>query len=229
MFEIHVGVNTMAKQETAGALARETQSAQVRDRLLDAAERFFCEKGFDRTSIRDLTRAADCNIAAVNYHFGGKDKLYIQMFHRQMHRMMDRHREVIARLTNTPDATLEDLLRGVVSQALKQLERNDPSSAVMKLMVREVLDEHIGKDEILGHTKSEFFALLGNAFRRFYPTLSLRNTQLLFFSLDALAIHPILFSDFYLEVIPDLDIDGIIEHTVKVAAAGIRAYAQEGD
>ncbi len=219
----------MAKQETTGALARETQGAQVRDRLLDAAERLFCQKGFDRTSIRDLTTAADCNIAAVNYHFGGKGKLYIQMFHRQMHRMMDRHREVITRLTNTPDAALEDLLRGVVSQPLKQLERNDPSSAVLKLMVREVLNQHIGKDEILGNMKNEFFTLLGDAIRSFYPVLSLRNTQMLFFTLDALVIHPVLFSEFYLEMVPDLDIDGIIEHIVKVAAAGIRAYAEGGD
>lgn len=217
----------MAKKQTTGAL--EAQSAQVRDRLLDAAERLFCQKGFDRTSVRDLTTAADCNIAAVNYHFGGKGKLYIQMFHRQMHRMMDRHREVIARLTNTPDATIEDLLRGVVSQPLKQLERNDPSSAVMKLMVREVLNQHIGKDEILGDMKNEFFTLLGDAIRSFYPALNLRNTQLLFFTLDALVIHPVLFSEFYLEMVPDLDIDGIIEHIVKVAAAGIRAYAEEGD
>jgi AcrR family transcriptional regulator len=216
-------------EELKTVTGTEAQNMQVRERLLDAAERLFCEKGFDRTSVRDLTTAADCNIAAVNYHFGGKDKLYIQMFHRQMHRMMDRHREVIVRLTGTPGTTIEDLLRGIVSQPLKQLERNDPSSAVMKLMVREVLNQHIGKDEILGDMKNEFFTLLGDALRSFCPGLNVRNTQLLFLSLDALVIHAVLFSDFYLEMVPDLDIDGIIEHIVKVAAAGIGAYAQGGD
>ena len=216
----------MAANKTLNGL--EAQSAQVRDRLLDAAERLFCEKGFDRTSVRDLTAAADCNIAAVNYHFGGKDNLYIQMFHRQMHRMMDRHREVIARLTNTPDVTLEDLLRGIVSQALNQLDNNDPSSAVMKLMVREVLNQHVGKDEILGDLMNEFFTLISKSLMKFYPTLNRRDARLLLFTLDALVIHPLLFFDFYLELISDLDIDGIIEHIVKVAAAGIRAYA-EGD
>ena len=207
----------------------DAQCMQVRERLLDAAERLFPEGGFNGTSVREITALAGCNVAAVNYHFGGKDKLYIQMFHRQMHRMMDRHREVIARLTDTPGATIEDLLRGIVSQPLRQLERNDPSSAVMKLMVREVLNRHIGKDEILGDMKNEFFTLLGDALRSFCPGLNLRNTQLLFFTLDALVIHPVLFSEFYLEMVPDLDIDGIIEHIVKVAAAGIRAYAQGGD
>jgi AcrR family transcriptional regulator len=211
------------------ATGTDAQNNQARNRLLDAAERLFAENGYNGTSIRDLTSAADCNIAAVNYHFGGKDKLYIQMFHRQMHRMMDGNKEVINRVTNTPGSTLEDLLRGVVSQPLKQIERNDPSGAIMKLMVREVLNQHIGKDEILGEFKSEFFSLLGDAIRGFCPSLNLRDTQMLFFTLDAMVIHPVLFSEFYLEVVEDLDFDGIIDHIVKVAAAGIRAYAQGGD
>ena len=211
------------------ATGTDAQNNQARNRLLDAAERLFAENGYNGTSIRDLTSAADCNIAAVNYHFGGKDKLYIQMFHRQMLRMMNGHKEIINRVTNTPGSTLEDLLRGVVSQPLKQIERNDPSGAIMKLMVREVLNQHIGKDEILGEFKSEFFSLLGDAIRVFCPSLNLRDTQMLFFTLDAMVIHPVLFSEFYLEVVEDLDFDGIIDHIVKVAAAGIRAYAQGGD
>ena len=59
-------------------------SKAVRERLLDAAEGFFSEKGFDSTSVRDLTATADSNIAAVNYYFGGKEKLYIEVFHRRM-------------------------------------------------------------------------------------------------------------------------------------------------
>jgi len=216
----------MARQKTTGALA--SQSAQVCDRLLDAAEKLFCQKGFDGTSVRDLTTAADCNIAAVNYHFGGKRKLYIQMFQRQMQRMIDRQKEVITRLTSKPDATVEDLLRGIVSQPLKQVKRNDPSSAVVKLMVREVLNQHVSKDEILGDMMNEFFTLISESLMKFHPSLSHRDARLLFFALDALVIHPILFSDLYMEFVEDLDIDGIIEHTVKFASAGINAYARGG-
>ena len=47
----------------------------VRDRLLDAAEELFCEHGFEGASIRDIAASAECNIASVNYYFGGKEKL----------------------------------------------------------------------------------------------------------------------------------------------------------
>ncbi|UCF00455.1 MAG: helix-turn-helix transcriptional regulator, partial [Planctomycetota bacterium] len=55
-------------------------SKAVCDRLLDAAEQLFAQTGFNGTSIRHITTKANSNIAAVNYHFGGKEKLYIEVF-----------------------------------------------------------------------------------------------------------------------------------------------------
>lgn len=46
---------------------------ETRDAILDAAERLFSEHGFDGTSIREMTRAAGVNVAAVHYHFGTKE------------------------------------------------------------------------------------------------------------------------------------------------------------
>ena len=62
---------------------------QVQDRLLDAAEELFCEQGFEGTSIRELAAAAGCNIASVNYYFGGKDKLYLEVWSRHLLYMRD--------------------------------------------------------------------------------------------------------------------------------------------
>ncbi|HPD46351.1 MAG TPA: TetR family transcriptional regulator [Anaerohalosphaeraceae bacterium] len=208
--------------------AADAQNGHVQDRLLDAAERLFCEKGFDRTSVRDLTRAANCNVAAVNYHFGGKDKLYLQMFKRQIRRMMDRQRAVIARITAQPDATLEDLLRGAVSEALQQLKSSEQSGALMKLLAREMLDRRPDNIALLGEVEADFYGLFAEAFRKFCPHLTDRQMQLLFFSLDALVAHPVLFHEFYKDVMPDLTVEDLVEHVVKVAAAGIRAYAQGG-
>ncbi len=48
----------------------------TRQRLLDAATRLFAAEGFQRVTVRSLAREADVNLAAVNYHFGGKLELY---------------------------------------------------------------------------------------------------------------------------------------------------------
>ncbi len=56
----------------------------TKTRLLDVAERLFAEQGLDRVSVRDITDAADENVAAVSYHFGGKDELIAAVFERRV-------------------------------------------------------------------------------------------------------------------------------------------------
>ena len=62
----------------------EVSNQSVQERLLNAAEELFCEKGFEGTSIRDIAASADCNIASVNYYFGGKQQLYEQVWKRHL-------------------------------------------------------------------------------------------------------------------------------------------------
>ena len=203
------------------------KSEPVREKLLDAAEVLFCEKGFDGTSVRNLTTAAECNVAAVNYHFGGKDKLYVEMFRRQMSRMIKRHREHIDNLAEKPNASLEDLIRGTINVPLKAIENKEKSAEVMKLLVREVMNQHVDKDEIISELKKEFFPMFCDAMMRFCPGLDSQAARMCVFSLDALVVYPILFYEIYLETIPGIKADGIIEHIVKFASEGIRSYCKE--
>ena len=52
------------------------------DRILDAAEVLFAERGFAETSLRMITSKAKVNLAAVNYHFGSKNELIHAVFAR---------------------------------------------------------------------------------------------------------------------------------------------------
>jgi AcrR family transcriptional regulator len=47
----------------------------TKERLLDAAEGLFAERGFAATSVREVTRAAGVAVSAANYHFGSKEEL----------------------------------------------------------------------------------------------------------------------------------------------------------
>ena len=52
----------------------------TKERLLDEAEALFAQKGYDAVSVREITTVAHCNLAAVNYHFGSKQNLYLEVF-----------------------------------------------------------------------------------------------------------------------------------------------------
>lgn len=56
----------------------------TKQRILDAAERLFAERGFAATSLRSITAAAGVNLAAVNYHFRSKEALLEAVFARRL-------------------------------------------------------------------------------------------------------------------------------------------------
>ncbi len=51
------------------------RGADTRERLLDAAEQIFAERGFEGASMRAVTQAAGASVSAANYHFGSKEAL----------------------------------------------------------------------------------------------------------------------------------------------------------
>ncbi|MEP5623318.1 MAG: helix-turn-helix domain-containing protein, partial [Hyphomicrobiales bacterium] len=51
----------------------------TQQRLLKNAERLMAEKGIAATSVREITDAADANVAAVNYYFGSKTELLYEL------------------------------------------------------------------------------------------------------------------------------------------------------
>ncbi len=67
----------------------------TRTRLIDAAECLFAEKGVKGTSIRELSRKAGVNLAAVNYHFGSKEGLVKAVFARRIRPINNERRKRI--------------------------------------------------------------------------------------------------------------------------------------
>ena len=58
------------------------RNPETRERLLEAAQRLFLERGFQGTSTRDITEAAGANLAAVNYYFRSKQDLMVAVAER---------------------------------------------------------------------------------------------------------------------------------------------------
>lgn len=84
----------------------------TRERILDAAERLFAERGIDAVSMRSVLAAARLNVSLVHYHFGGRDGLLEALLRRRLgpvtEERLRRLREAQARGSA---ATAEDVLR----------------------------------------------------------------------------------------------------------------------
>jgi AcrR family transcriptional regulator len=64
----------------AGVNLKNAKNDCTKERILDKAEALFALKGYDAVSVREITGAANCNLASVNYHFGNKQNLYLEVF-----------------------------------------------------------------------------------------------------------------------------------------------------
>lgn len=111
-------------------LTETTAQAGTKDRILDAAEELFAERGFRETSLRDITSRARVNLAAVNYHFQSKDALIQAVFARRIGpvnqarmAMLDRF-EAEARGGPVP---LENILRAFLEPVVKNEKAVPPS------------------------------------------------------------------------------------------------------
>jgi AcrR family transcriptional regulator len=56
----------------------------TKERILDASEQLFAEKGIKETTLRDITGALGINCAAVNYHFSSKNRLIKEVISRRL-------------------------------------------------------------------------------------------------------------------------------------------------
>src|SRR5512139_3551664 len=106
------------------------------DRILDAAERLFAERGFEGASVRDLAAAAGVNLAAINYHFGGKEALYRAVGERLMNELRERRMKAIRDAAVAPDATLESVLRAFAWQIFRPLDDRRRARAFIQLAHR---------------------------------------------------------------------------------------------
>jgi AcrR family transcriptional regulator len=105
----------------------------TRQRLLEAAEQVFAEKGFKAASIREISKMAGTNIGAINYHFGDKEKLYIEAV-KYAHRACTDGAPFPEWEPNTPAVQkLRDFIRVIVTRML-----SPQSPASLQLMMREM-------------------------------------------------------------------------------------------
>lgn len=209
----------------------EHSDRSVQDRLLDAAEELFAERGFDGTSIRDLAAAAGCNIAAVNYHFGGKERLYEEVWRRHLLSMRDIRLESINKVLSESGGkpVLEDLLRSCARAFVGPL-MDESGGRLMRLMAREMLDSHLPADmfgkEVIEPTLTAMQQALGKA----CPGLDASKVPLVVFSLVGQLLHTIRIKSMTHSIddraLEMFEPDKVIDHIVAFTAAGIQAYAE---
>jgi TetR/AcrR family transcriptional regulator, regulator of cefoperazone and chloramphenicol sensitivity len=108
----------------------------TRTKLLKAAVAVFSERGYDKATIREICRKAGANVALVNYHFGDKLELYVEVirYATDAAAKMELLNQALGRHADPCDA-----LRQIIAGIIERLgERREQSSLHLGFMLREM-------------------------------------------------------------------------------------------
>ena len=111
--------------------------AETRRSLIEAAGAVFAEAGFRNTTVREICQRAGANIAAVNYHFGDKEKLYTEVW-RYSHRCaLEKYPPDLGAEKNASPA---ELLRAYIHSFLLRIFDKGRHAWFGKLISREMIE-----------------------------------------------------------------------------------------
>jgi len=204
----------------------------VQERLIDAAEGLFCEHGFDGTSVRDIAAAAGCNIASVSYYFGGKEKLYMEVWQRRILAVRDNQIISIEKVMSAKGSpSLEELLKSFAEAFIGSLVDETKSGRLTKLMTREMLDRHLPPNMFVDDMINPTLGVMQKALAVICPKLQASQVPLVVFSIIGQLIHAVrvktMFEQSDRPNLPIFDLAEMVDHIIKFSAAGIRACASE--
>jgi AcrR family transcriptional regulator len=201
------------------------------DRILSAAQKLFAENGFDATSVRDITTEAGCNVASVNYHFGGKDRLYLETFRSMLEVLRVQRLALLEELTGRePVPTLEDFLESFASGFIDPLANQSQGQLFMALVAREMVDPRLPHDVFFREFVHPVLERAMVALSEFGPNLEPETARMCIMAMVGQLLHALRAQHLFAHHDRTLGypeyLKEYIPHFVRFAAGGIRACAQ---
>ncbi|MGC8769665.1 MAG: TetR/AcrR family transcriptional regulator [Brevinematia bacterium] len=92
-----------------------------KDRILEAAIKLFAEKGFDATSVDEISRNAEINKAMIYYYFSSKEELLSSIIRKSINEFTSIIEDI--NLSNFKD--LEEIIHFFVNEGINYIDKND--------------------------------------------------------------------------------------------------------
>jgi AcrR family transcriptional regulator len=180
--------------------AMRSDGVEARNRLLDAALALFAEKGFVKTSTREIALTAQVNIASISYYFGDKEGLYRAVFADPRS-----NPSVDPADLNGEGVSLEQAVTGLLQSFVEPLKQGHKMQQCMKLHFREMLEPTgVWQEEIDTNIKPAHTALVAALARHLQVEREDDDLHRLAFALSSLGMMLHVGADVYTAICPQL-------------------------
>lgn len=209
-----------------------TGGEETRRRLLDVAADLFARKGFANTTVRELAKGARCNVAAISYHFGSKEKLYEAVVVRTFRQLAERRvaslRAVLQENNGRP--SLEAVLISFARACLDPLFLEEEAEVRLQLLLREMAQQRLPTEIMQRELVTPVNELLIQALAAAVPELEKQLAPLVVYSFVAQLVH-VLHLHWFLPKKAQFYRtfgDTLLHHIVRFTAGGIYSLVAGG-
>ncbi len=157
----------------------------TKSRLLEGAGQEFAEKGFELARVRAICDRAGANLAAINYHFGDKEHLYVEVL-REAHRCGMDPGEIQIDSGLTPAARLRAFIHHFLDRVLSM---NQPEDWQHRLMLREMFSPTRFSEILVREVIRPRFELIRGVMQEICPEADDRRLNALVFSVIGQCLH----------------------------------------
>jgi AcrR family transcriptional regulator len=126
--------------------SKDASHDETRRHLLEAAGEVFAEAGFRDATVREICKRAGANIAAINYHFGDKETLYLEVLRYAHGKALEKYPPL---LDVPDDAPPEKKLRAFIHSLLLRIFDKGPTSWHGRLISREMIEPTAALDSLV--------------------------------------------------------------------------------
>jgi TetR/AcrR family transcriptional regulator, regulator of cefoperazone and chloramphenicol sensitivity len=150
--------------------------SDTRHRIIEAAGEIFADLGYRHTTIRVVSQRAGVNIAAINYHFGGKKNLYLAILDYWRMKAFEKYPFDLSDVaTGSPRERLRTFVRILLLRVLDEGE----GSLFARLMAQEFIQPTGSLDVIVEEVMRPLFAFLSATVRQLLNDRSPEQTVIL--------------------------------------------------
>jgi len=201
---------------------------ETRRHLLDAACEVFGMKGFREATIAEICRRAKANTAAVNYHFGSKEALYVESWGFAFQESSEAYPPDGG---VPPDAPAEERLRGFILSIMRRII--DPESHDLDIVYKEMANPTGLLTDIIQETRESFLKGVTAVIRELLgQEAAEQQVWLCLMSIHAQCFGPLMHMRRYkmapAEALPPPldstteDVQALADHVIRFSLAGIR-------
>ena len=195
--------------------------------ILEAAGEIFAEQGFRKTTVREICKRSGVNLAAINYYFGDKERLYLAVL--KYYRELAIQKYPITFDFNEKDTPKEKLSNFIHTFIYRFLEEGK-MALFGKLLAREFTESTGALDVLVDEFIRPTFIKLSSIVREILGNKSTdKQVELCAMSIIGQCLYfrnarPIIFRLRYKEGYTDEDIKEIAEHIINFSLKGLRNY-----